>query len=373
MRRTACGHGSLVQTFTPRFWPSTQRPIPHSYARARASASPPHPRRAEASCRLSTTVAPLRLRKRAGQPCQGWVSGFHLEVPVTFSQVGTRPSPACDSVTWGQDRYNRCSVVIAGPWQMDFPSCQGPRIPSSGCRSSTAEKTSAASASRSRTADGSPPTNGNELHFGRIAEMKPETSVEEGDETAPTELERFVSGPVNAVAVGTARTAAPHDPAHVELGPLRLFPGFGVWITTRLVHALPLPPSSASRTATNLVNRSLIQWRRMTSGCRGVVLALTEEGWALTQHLKRRVQANESMLADGVTGQEIAVFSSIYTRGTTNHASLLQSNLRESPGPVHLKYSRRREDEKRQAHRWSGCRCVGESYRGPVEGPGGDS
>ena len=178
---------------------------------------------------------------------------------------------------------------------------------------------------------------------------------------------------MNAVAVGTARTAAPHDPAHVELGPLRLFPGFEAWITTRLVHALPLPPSSTSRTATNLVNRSLIQRRRLTSDCRGVVLALTEEGWALTQHLKRRVQANESMIADGVTGQEIAVFSSIYTRGTTNHASLLQSNLRESPGPVHLKYGRRREDEQRQAHRWSGCRCVGESYRGPVEGPGGDS
>ena len=110
-----------------------------------------------------------------------------------FLRSNTRPTPACDSATWGQDRYNSCSVVIAGPWQMDFPSSQAPRRPSSGCRSSTAEKTSAASASRSRTADGSPPTNGNELHFGRIAEMKPETSVEEGEQTAPTELETPIS------------------------------------------------------------------------------------------------------------------------------------------------------------------------------------
>ena len=100
----------------------------------------PSPHRcAAATRRLSTTVAPLRLRKSVGQPGQEWVSGFHPEVPVTLSQVGTRPTTACDSVTWGQDRYNSCSVVIAGPWQMDFPYSQALRRPFSGCRSSTAE------------------------------------------------------------------------------------------------------------------------------------------------------------------------------------------------------------------------------------------
>ena len=88
--------------------------------------SSPH-RRAAVTCRLSTTLPPLRLRKRVGEPGQGWVSGFHLEIPVTFPQVGTRPTPACDSVTWGQDHSNSCSVVIAGPWQDGLPILPGTR------------------------------------------------------------------------------------------------------------------------------------------------------------------------------------------------------------------------------------------------------
>ena len=96
-----------------------------SHQTGSASLPSPHPRRIAAPRPLAASLLPwppCAYGKESGSQAQGWVSGFHPEVPVTFSQVGTRPSPACDSVTWGQDHYNRCSVVIAGPWQMDFPS-----------------------------------------------------------------------------------------------------------------------------------------------------------------------------------------------------------------------------------------------------------
>ena len=73
VRRTAFGCGRLVQTFTPRFWPSTQRPRPsHTPAQGLPPPRTPSPhRRAAASCRLSITVAPLRLRPAILDPRPG--------------------------------------------------------------------------------------------------------------------------------------------------------------------------------------------------------------------------------------------------------------------------------------------------------------
>ena len=100
---------------------------------------------------------------------------------------------------------------------------------------------------------------------------------------------------------------------------------------------------------------------------------LNEEGWALTQHLNRRTQANASMITGAVSAPEMAVSSSVSNRVMANHASLVQSNIREGLNSVHLKYGGRREEERRGFRRWSECRCVRESCRGPVEGPGSDS
>ena len=88
---------------------------------------------------------------------------------------------------------------------------------------------------------------------------------------------------------------------------------------------LALAPSSISRTVTKLVDKSLIQRRRLLSDRRVVILTLTEEGMALTQDLHRRVQAFDAMLSEGVSAQEMAVFTSVTSKVMANYASLAQS------------------------------------------------
>ena len=132
---------------------------------------------------------------------------------------------------------------------------------------------------------------------------------------------------VNAVARGMAQLVAPHDLTHIDFALLRLFLGVEEWTTTQLAQALPLAPSSISRTVTKLVDKSLIQRRRLRSDRRVVILTLTEEGMALTQDLHRRVQAYDTALSEGVSAQEIAVFTSVTSKVMANYASLVQSNL----------------------------------------------
>ena len=203
--------------------------------------------------------------------------------------------------------------------------------------------------------------------------MTTEELDEERDQKAPTELCTCECGSVGAVAGGAVRTVAPHDPAHVEFGPLRLFPGSEEWITTQLVNALPLPPSSTSRAAARPADESLNQSSRRTSDRMVGGLALTGERSALTQRLNRRAQAYMAVLSKDVSAPEMVVFASVSTGVMANCASLAQSNLRASPGSVHLEYGGRHEEEQRQARCWPERWCVRESYRVPVGGPGGDS
>ena len=95
----------------------------------------------------------------------------------------------------------------------------------------------------------------------------------------PTGLGTCVTVLVNAVARGMAQLVAPHDLTHIDFALLRLFLGVEEWTTTQLAQALPLAPSSISRTVTKLVDKSLIQRRRLRSDRRVVILTLTEEGW----------------------------------------------------------------------------------------------
>ena len=92
-----------------------------------------------------------------------------------------------------------------------------------------------------------------------------------------------------------------------------------------MAQALPLVPSSISRTVTKLADRGLIQRRRLLSDRRVVILTLTDEGMALTQELNRRVQAFDSRLCEGVSEEEMAVFAAVTTKVMANYATLEQS------------------------------------------------
>lgn len=143
-----------------------------------------------------------------------------------------------------------------------------------------------------------------------------------------TDLGTCVGGLVNAVARGMAQIVEPLGLTHIEFALLRLFLGVEEWTTTQLAQALPLAPSGISRSVTKLVERGLIQRRRLLSDRRIVILTLTEQGIALTQDLDRRVQAYESSLCEGVSEEEMAVFASVSSRVLANYAALGQTRMR---------------------------------------------
>ena len=68
--------------------------------------------------------------------------------------------------------------------------------------------------------------------------------------------------------------------------------------------------------------------RRRRSDLRLVLLALTEEGKALTLELHRRVQAYDTELSEGVSGEEVAALASATSRIMANYAALEQSKGR---------------------------------------------
>ena len=143
----------------------------------------------------------------------------------------------------------------------------------------------------------------------------------------PNDLGTCVTGLVNAIARGMAQIVAPHGLNHIDFALLRLFLGVKEWTATQLSQALPVTPSGISRTVTKLVDRSLIQRRRLRSDRRVVILTLTEEGMALTQDLHGRVQAYDAMLSGGVSEEEMAVFTSVTSKIMANYTSLMRSHL----------------------------------------------
>ena len=149
--------------------------------------------------------------------------------------------------------------------------------------------------------------------------------METGGWIAPTDLGTCVTGLVNAAARGMAQIVAPHGLTHIDFALLRLFLGVEEWTTTQLAQALPLAPSSISRAVTKLVDRGLIQRRRLLSDRRVVILTLTEEGMALTQDLHKRVQAYDARLCEGVGEEEMAAFVAVSAKVMTNHTALART------------------------------------------------
>ncbi len=144
----------------------------------------------------------------------------------------------------------------------------------------------------------------------------------------PADLGTCVTGLVNAVARGMAQIVAPHGLTHIDFALLRLFLGVEEWTTTQLAETLPLGTSGISRSVTKLVDKGLIRRRRLLSDRRVVILTLTDDGMALTQELHQRVQEYDSMLCEGVSEEEMAVFVAVSSRVIANYAGFGQSQMR---------------------------------------------
>ena len=153
--------------------------------------------------------------------------------------------------------------------------------------------------------------------------MTLKASVDTRDRKDPTDLGTCVTGLVNAVARGMAQIVSAHGLTHIDFALIRLFLGVEEWTTTQMAQALPLAPSSISRTVTKLVDKGLVQRRRLLSDRRVVILTLTQEGMALTQDLHRRVQAFEAKLCGSVSDDEMRVFTSVTSTIMANYAAQL--------------------------------------------------
>ena len=110
---------------------------------------------------------------------------------------------------------------------------------------------------------------------------------------------------------------------YIDFALLRLFLGVEELTTTQIAQALPLAPSSISRTVTRLVDKGLVQRQRLLNDRRVVILTLTEDGMALTQDLHRRVQAYEAELCGNVSDEEMGVFTSVTSTIMANYAALM--------------------------------------------------
>ena len=134
-----------------------------------------------------------------------------------------------------------------------------------------------------------------------------------------------VAGLVNAVAKGMAELVAPHGLIPLEFALLRVLLEKEECTTTQLAQVLPVKAPRISHVVTKLVDRGLMSRRRLRNDRRVVMLALTEEGRALTLELHRRLQAHDARLTVGVREEEMAAFASTTSKIMANHAVLAQS------------------------------------------------
>ena len=147
-------------------------------------------------------------------------------------------------------------------------------------------------------------------------------------EGPPTDLGSCVAGLVNTLAKGTEDLMATHGLIPMEFAVLRLFLAREEWTVTRLAEELPVNTSRISRIVTRLVDMGLMSRRRQRNDRRVVFLTLTDEGSALTLDIQRSVSSYETVLSEGVTEEEMAVFASVTYRIMANHAAL------RNPGPL---------------------------------------
>ena len=138
----------------------------------------------------------------------------------------------------------------------------------------------------------------------------------------PFDLGECVTGLANAVARSMAELAESSGLMPLDFALLRLFLEREEWTTTQMAEALPVTLSLVSRVVTKMVGMGLMRRRRRRTDRRVVMLALTEEGKALTLELHRSVQAYDARLSEGVSEEELAVFASVLSKVMANHTAL---------------------------------------------------
>ena len=147
-------------------------------------------------------------------------------------------------------------------------------------------------------------------------------------------LKQHADALVNTVSRGVDRAAAAaFNLTPLEFALIRLLLIDLEWTATALAHMLSVNASSISRVVSKLVDRGVLQRRRLSKDRRVVFLKLTEEGVAFGLELHERAHSYEEKLTRGISAEDQEVFLATIRKIIANHATLERSESDSgSPG-----------------------------------------
>lgn len=144
-------------------------------------------------------------------------------------------------------------------------------------------------------------------------------------DTPVADLEACVAGLVNAVDKGLAKEVEPYGLMPLEFNLLRICLEKGECTATQLAELLPVDASRISRIVTRLVDKGLLQRRRLREDRRVVWLRLSEEGNELTSKIGHHVRRYDAKLTAGISDDDLGVFASVTCKILGNYAAMQEA------------------------------------------------
>ena len=143
----------------------------------------------------------------------------------------------------------------------------------------------------------------------------------------PADIGVSIDGLLTAFYQGAAREAARYNLTAREFNLLRvcLRREEEECTATELARILPVDTSRISRMVTILVDKGLLQRRRLPEDRRMVMLSLTEEGVEMTSRILQIVSQNNARLMEGIDEDDIRVFEFVVSRIVANHTAMQSS------------------------------------------------
>ena len=159
-----------------------------------------------------------------------------------------------------------------------------------------------------------------------MTQPRSQDSPDRRAESPPADLRGSIDGLLTAFYQSAGREAARYNLSVPEFNLLRTCLRRGEECTaTELARILPVDASRISRMVTILVDRGLLQRRRLPEDRRVVMLSLTEEGVEMTSQILQVINQNNARLMEGIDEDEIRVFLSVASRILSNHIAMQSS------------------------------------------------
>ena len=129
----------------------------------------------------------------------------------------------------------------------------------------------------------------------------------------------------NALYKGIAQEVAPYNLSPIDVHLLMICMETRECTVSQLAQMLPVDASRISRLVTELVDRGLLRRRRLRNDRRVVMLRLSPDGQKITSQISQNMQEYYSKLTDGLSEQEMEVFSRAALRIVSNYEAMQES------------------------------------------------